>query len=239
MEDRFHCAENIAHELCNTAFSRGILPCRFASISLAGQFLYRVGLLDQPSPGISAAARCARPGHWGTKGIFFSTAPILPMFAASFVHCIRMVTVPWSVLCGTRTRRLSALAQQPFSAWLMTSTKTHPHKQMLAEWSSGLFSLCPRQRVRQECLLLNDKPPSSVTYLVWDKAHQPEQVGCSNAHIKTGGKSVRSSCFPTPRGMFRVSSTHIVKPMVYPASRQSDVLVLCRALDITKGYRSG
>ena len=46
-------------------------------------------MLDQPSPGISAIALCAGTGHWGMKGILFSTAPILPTFAASFVHCIK------------------------------------------------------------------------------------------------------------------------------------------------------
>ena len=44
-------------------------------------------------------------------------------------------------LCGTRTRRLSAIAQQPFSFWLMTATKTRPHKPMLAEWTSDILSL--------------------------------------------------------------------------------------------------
>ena len=70
----------------------------------------RAGLLGLLSPDISAAALCARLGHWGMKGIFFSTALILPMFAASFVHCTKMLMVPCSVLCGTKTRRLSATA---------------------------------------------------------------------------------------------------------------------------------
>ena len=34
--------------------------------------------------------------------------------------------VPCSVLYGTRTKGLSAIAQQPFSTWLMTPTKTRP-----------------------------------------------------------------------------------------------------------------
>ena len=41
-------------------------------------------MLNLPSPGISAAALCAGPGHWGMKGILFLTAPILPTFVASF-----------------------------------------------------------------------------------------------------------------------------------------------------------
>ena len=45
-----------------------------------------------------------------------------------------------SVLCGTRTRRLSAIAWQPFSTWLMTPTKTRPHKPLLAVWT-GDFPL--------------------------------------------------------------------------------------------------
>ena len=51
-----------------------LMPCRWN----------RVGLLNLPSPGISAAALCAEPGHWGMKGILFLTAPILPTFVASF-----------------------------------------------------------------------------------------------------------------------------------------------------------
>ena len=47
---------------------------------------------------------------WVMKGILFLTALILPMFAASFVHCIKMLMVPCNVLCGTKTRRLSATA---------------------------------------------------------------------------------------------------------------------------------
>ena len=88
-------------------------------------------MLDQPSPGISAIALCAGTGHWGMKGILFSTAPILPTFAASFVHCIKMLMVPCSVLCGTTTTGLSASVLQPSSTWLMTPTKTRPHKPML------------------------------------------------------------------------------------------------------------
>ena len=76
------------------------MPCRWN----------RVGLLNLPSPGISAAALCAGPGHRGMKGILFFTAPILPTFVASFGRCIKMLMVPCSVLCGTRTRKLSAIA---------------------------------------------------------------------------------------------------------------------------------
>ena len=68
------------------------------------------GRLSLPSPGISAAALCAGPGHWGMNGILFLTAPLLPTFVASFGHCIKMLMVPCSVLCGTRTRKLSAIA---------------------------------------------------------------------------------------------------------------------------------
>ena len=48
--------------------------------------------------------------HWGMNGILFLTAPILPTFVASFGRCIKMLMVPCSVLCGTRTRKLSAIA---------------------------------------------------------------------------------------------------------------------------------
>ena len=101
----------------------------------------RAGLQDQPSPGISAAALCARPGRWGMRGFLFLTALVLPTFAASFVCCIKKLMVPCSVLYGTRTRRLFATAWQPFSNWLMTPTTTRPHKPMLAELTSEILSL--------------------------------------------------------------------------------------------------
>ena len=63
----------------------------------------RAGLLGLPSPDISAAALCARLGHWGMKGILFLIALMLRIFAASFVHCTKMLMVPCSVLCGTKT----------------------------------------------------------------------------------------------------------------------------------------
>ena len=63
---------------------------------------------------------------------FYADEPFLPA-------CTKMLTVPCSVLCGIRTRRLSAIAQQPFSTWLMTPTKTRPHKPTLAEWTAQGF----------------------------------------------------------------------------------------------------
>ena len=44
------------------------------------------------------------------NGILFLTALILPTFVASFVRCIKMLMVPCSVLCGSRTRQLFAIA---------------------------------------------------------------------------------------------------------------------------------
>ena len=73
--------------------------------------------------------------------MLFLTAPILPTFVASFGRCIKMLMVPCSVLCGTRTRKLFAIAWRPSSIWLMTPTKTRPHKPMLAEWTSEILSL--------------------------------------------------------------------------------------------------
>ena len=34
----------------------------------------------------------------------------VPEFAASLVHCMKMLTLPCNVMCGTRTKRLSAIA---------------------------------------------------------------------------------------------------------------------------------
>ena len=95
---RFQCPFPDCGCCCNSAW--GLMLCR----------LNRVGLQDQPSPGISAAALCARPGRWGMRDILFFSALILPTFAASFVRCIKKLMVPCSVLCGTRTRRLFATA---------------------------------------------------------------------------------------------------------------------------------
>ena len=61
--------------------------------------LNRVGLPDQPSPGISATALCARPGHWGMKGILILTALIIPTFAAVFIRCIKMLMIPYHAVC--------------------------------------------------------------------------------------------------------------------------------------------
>ena len=70
-----------------------------------------LGRLATPTiPSISAAALCARPGHWGMKGILCLTALILSTFAAVLVRCIKMLMVPCIGLCSTRTRRLSATA---------------------------------------------------------------------------------------------------------------------------------
>ena len=46
----------------------------------------------------------------GDDGILFLTAAILPTFVASFGRCIKMLMVPCSVLCGTRTKKLFAIA---------------------------------------------------------------------------------------------------------------------------------
>ena len=88
------------------------------------------------------------------RGILLLTALILPTFAASFVRCIKKLMVPCSVLCGTRTRGLFATAYQPFSTWLMTRTKTRPHKPMLAEWTSKSLSL--------------SLPLSNISHLLWN-----------------------------------------------------------------------
>ena len=52
-----------------------------------------------------------------------------------------MDEVQFLSLCGTRTRKLFAIAWRPFSIWLMAPTKTRPHKPMLAEWTSEILSL--------------------------------------------------------------------------------------------------
>ena len=52
----------------------------------------------------------------------------LPTFASSLCHCTKMLTVPCMVLCGRSTRRLSDIAEQPFSTWLMTLIKMRPHQ---------------------------------------------------------------------------------------------------------------
>ena len=55
---------------------------------------------------------------------FVLIALILPTTAASFGHGTKMLMVPCSVVSGTRTRRLSAIALQPILAQVMTPTQT-------------------------------------------------------------------------------------------------------------------
>ena len=144
---RDNVADAQQHPSCDN-WADGVVK-QYSRLGMEGQHAWglmlcqsnRVGLQDQPSPGISAAALCVRPGRWGMRGTLFLTALILPTFAASFVRCIKNLMVPCSVLCGTRTRRLFATAWQPFSTWLMTPTKTRPHQPMLAEWTSEILSL--------------------------------------------------------------------------------------------------
>ena len=51
--------------------------------------------------------------------------------------------------------RLSAIAWQSFSSWLMTLTKIHPHLLMLAEWTNGLsLSLSDRKACASHCPML-------------------------------------------------------------------------------------
>ena len=90
-------------------------------------------------------------------GILFLTAPILPTFVASFGRYIRMLMVPCSVLCGTRTRKLFAIAWRSCSNWLMTPTKTRPHQPMLAEWTSEILSL---SLSATDCPLLSGRHPA-------------------------------------------------------------------------------
>ena len=142
------------------------------------------------SPDISAAALCARLGHWGMKGSLFLTAPILPMFAASFLHCTKMLMAPCNVLCGTKTRRLSATVWQPFSTWLMTPTKTRPHKPMLAEWTSEIVSLSLSQLPGMYSISWEEKPfslPSWLASPVWLVGYSPEWVqlwlGCTSLQM--------------------------------------------------------
>ena len=59
---------------CSCSSAWGLMPCLWN----------RAGLLGLPSPDTSAAALCARLGHWGMKGILFLTAPILPMFPSLY-----------------------------------------------------------------------------------------------------------------------------------------------------------
>ena len=92
--------------------------------------------------------------RWRMKGILFLIAPICPhsppVSVANALYAfhllglqgvrtklgVKKLTASCRVLCGTTTRRLSAialLALQPFSIWLMTlmtSARTRPHKLM-------------------------------------------------------------------------------------------------------------
>ena len=65
-----------------------------------------VDLFVHPSLYLKSAIRGPdRPEHLSIYLPILFNAPFLPTFAASSVHCIKMLTVPCSVLCGTRTTR--------------------------------------------------------------------------------------------------------------------------------------
>ena len=76
-------------------------------------------------------------------------------FSKMYVGASSQKMAPCSVLCGTKTRRLSAIALQPFSTWLMPPTTTRPHKQMLAAWTGDLSLSLPLLR---ECTVGTNLP---------------------------------------------------------------------------------
>ena len=74
----------------------------------------------------------------GDERHFMFGWPKFPRLAARFGHSTKLLKVPCSILGGTRIRRLSAIAWQPFSTWFIPvgPTKTRPHKPVLAGWTS-------------------------------------------------------------------------------------------------------
>ena len=95
------------------------------------------GLLDKPSPGISAAAVCARPGHWERQFTFD---------CPHFAHECRQFRSLCQDADGTMQCFVWHKDQKAVchclasSTWLMTPAKTRPHKPMLVEWAKEYLS---------------------------------------------------------------------------------------------------
>ena len=65
----------------------------------------------------------------GDERHFVFDCPHFAHIRRQFGRCIKMLMVPCSVLCGTRTRKLFAIALRPSSIWLTTPIKTRPQRE--------------------------------------------------------------------------------------------------------------
>ena len=91
---------------------QGYSYCCRSSASRIGSHALPRGRLARPAitQHLRCCTLCVVFWHQETKGILSLIAPRLPTSAASFGYLTKVLTVPCSGLCGTRTRRLSAIA---------------------------------------------------------------------------------------------------------------------------------
>ena len=81
---------------------------------------------DPASLAICAGATFAAPGLLAMSFITFLTALALMPSGLSIPNSFRMLQAPCACSCGTKTKRLSAIASQPFCKW-----PRHEHRSVL------------------------------------------------------------------------------------------------------------
>ena len=94
---------------------RALVQFRLGSHSLPVES--KAGLLDPASPAISVGATFATLRLLAMSFITFLTALALVPSGLSIPICFRMLRAPCVCSCGMRTKRLLAIASQPFCKW--------------------------------------------------------------------------------------------------------------------------
>ena len=87
---------------------------------------YQAGLLGLASPAISVGATFATLRLLAMSFITFLTALAFVPSGLSIPICFRMLKAPCVCSCGIRTKRLLAIASQPFCKW-----PRHEHRSVL------------------------------------------------------------------------------------------------------------
>ena len=98
--------------------------------------LSKAGLLGPASLAIFAGATFAAPRLLAMSFITFLTALALMPSGLSIPVCFRMLKAPCVCSCGIRTKRLLAIASQPFCKW-----PTHEHRSVLISQEGSKESL--------------------------------------------------------------------------------------------------
>ena len=106
--------DSVQHPWCS--FGWGHILC----------LLSKAGLLGLASPAISVDATFAALRLLAMNFITFFTALVLVPSGLSIPICFRMLKAPCVCSCGIRTKRLLAIASQPFCKW-----PRHEHRSVL------------------------------------------------------------------------------------------------------------